>query len=152
MKMSEEKNEMFSVMVNICTRVVTLIFIVAPLVMIIMGKAEDIKWALRDIWGVLLIGIVSGLFFGLFYIKKNMSGKQIVLLEILYFLILNVVLLFVGLKLGWFVKEISSLATMEIMFVVIYFAVTFLVYLFDFNEAKKINKKIQDRKKSKAAE
>ena len=149
MKMSEEKNEMLSVMVNICTRVVTLIFIVTSIAMAITGQLEEIRWSVRDIWGVLLIGIVSGLCIGIFYIKKNMSAKIIGGLQILYFFILNAVLFFIGLKLGWFAKEVSSVISMEIMFVVIYFAVSFLVYLFDFNEAKKINKIIQDRKKSK---
>ena len=146
MKNSEERKEMFSVMINICTRVVTLIFIISTLVIGLSGNMDDIRWTVLDIWGVLFIGIVSGGFFGLFYIKKNLTVKQSVFIHIIYFLILNCVLLVIGLKLGWFVKEVSSLVTMEIMFVVIYFAVSCLVYLFDFNEAKKINKKIQDRK------
>ena len=32
------------------------------------------------------------------------------------------------------------------MFVLIYFLVTFCVYMFDFNEAKKINEKLKARK------
>jgi Na+/melibiose symporter-like transporter len=40
---------------------------------------------------------------------------------------------------------------MEFMFVLIYAAVSVLVYMLDYNEAKKINQKIQDRKKSHAA-
>ena len=102
---------------------------------------------IKDIWGVLLIGIVSGLAFSIFFIKKNMSNKQFVLCEILYFLILNAVLCFVGFNLGWFEKKLSSIATMEVMFVVIYIIVTLLVYLLDFNEAKKINEKLQARKR-----
>ena len=81
-----------------------------------------------------------------------MTGKMIFFIQILYFLILNCILLFTGLYLGWFVKEFSSILVMEIMFIVIYFAVTFLVYLLDFNEAKKINQKLQIRKKEKKLE
>ena len=146
MKDSEERKEMFSVMINICTRVVTLIFIISTLVICLSGNAKDIRWTILDIWGVLFIGIASGVCFGLFYIKKNLTAKQSLCIHVIYFLILNCVLLVTGLKLGWFVKKVSSLVTMEIMFVVIYFAVSCLVYLFDFNEAKKINQKIQDRK------
>ena len=76
-----------------------------------------------------------------------MSNKQFVLCEILYFLILNAVLCFVGFNLGWFEKKLSSIAIMEVMFVVIYIIVTLLVYLLDFNETKKINEKLQARKK-----
>jgi hypothetical protein len=62
---------------------------------------------------------------------------------------LNSILLFTGLYLGWFVKEFSSIMKMEIIFILIYFVVTLLLYLFDFNEAKKINQKLQSRKKEK---
>jgi len=150
----EERKEILSVMINICTRVVTLIFIVVSLFneLGFFSRNGELSWGLNDIWGVLIIGISSGLFFGLFYIKKNMTGKMIFFLQILYFLILNCILLFTGLYLGWFVKEFSSILVMEIMFIVIYFAVTFLVYLLDFNEAKKINQKLQIRKKEKKLE
>ena len=147
----EDRKEMLSVMINICTRVVTLIFIVVS----IFNKAgflyknTEVSWGLNDILGVLIIGIASGLLFGLFYIKKNISGRIMLVLQIIYFLILNSILLFVGLYLGWFVKEFSSIIKMEIIFVLIYFVVTLLLYFFDFNEAKKINQKLQSRKKEK---
>ena len=147
MKSSEERNECFSVMINIFTRVVTFIFLVASLHTLITGKFNKIHFSVKDILGVLLMGLVSGLAFGIFYIKKNMSAKLIVIVQIFYFLILNAVLLLIGLNLGWFKKEISSLVAMEIMFIVVYFVVTLLVYLVDFNEAKKINQKLNDRKK-----
>ena len=102
----------------------------------------------KDIWGVLIIGLVSGLAFGIFLIKKNMSNRQLILCEIIYFLILNAVLCFIGLYLGWFEKELKSMAIMEVMFVLIYIVVTVLVYLLDFNETRKINKKLKDRKKN----
>lgn len=147
----EDRKEMLSVMINICTRVVTLIFIVVS----IFNKAgflyknTEVSWGLNDILGVLIIGIASGLLFGLFYIKKNISGRIMLVLQIIYFLILNSILLFVGLYLGWFVKEFSSIIKMEIIFVLIYFVVTLLLYFFDFNEAKKINQRLQSRKKEK---
>lgn len=147
----EDRKEMLSVMINICTRVVTLIFIVVS----IFNKAgflyknTEVSWGLNDILGVLIIGIASGLLFGLFYIKKNISGRIMLVLQIIYFLILNSILLFVGFYLGWFVKEFSSIIKMEIIFVLIYFVVTLLLYFFDFNEAKKINQKLQSRKKEK---
>ena len=147
MKVSDNKHEMFSEMVNITTRVVTMIFIIITIVSLITGDAKHITFRLVDIGGVLLMGLISGAGFGIFYIKKNLTPKQLVLIQIVYFLILNVMLLLIGLKLGWFEKELSSLIIMEIMFIVVYFVVTVLVYLFDFNEAKKINQKLNDRKK-----
>lgn len=147
MKHSENNDGMLSVMINICTRVVTLIFIMITIFRKFFSQSGELYMGLKDIWGVLIIGIVSGLFFGLFLIKKNMTNRQLILCEIAYFLILNSVLVFIGLNLGWFQKELKSLAIMEIMFVLIYIIVTLLVYLLDFSEAKKINEKLQARKK-----
>ena len=146
MKHSENNDGMFSVMINICTRVVTMIFIMITIFRKFFSSSGELYMGLKDIWGVLIIGIVSGLLFGIFLIKKNMTNRQLILCEIVYFLILNSVLVFIGLNLGWFQKEVKSLAIMEIMFVLIYIIVTLLVYLLDFNEAKKINEKLQARK------
>ena len=147
---SEEKKEYFSIMLNVCTRVITLIFIVTTLFEKFI-QHNDTHWAINDIWGVLFIGIVSGLGAGIFCMLKEASKINVIFSHIVYFLVLNAVLLFTSLKLGWFEIEFSSLMTMEFMFVLIYAAVSVLVYMLDYNEAKKINQKIQDRKKSHAA-
>lgn len=148
MKHMENNDGMISVMINICTRVVTMIFIMITIFRKAFDPSGDLSMGLKDIWGVLLIGIVSGLAFGIFLNKKNMSNRQLVFCEIFYFLILNSVLFFVGINLGWFKKELSSLAIMEIMFVLIYIFVTLLVYLLDFKDAKKINEKLKARKRN----
>lgn len=150
MRNRENKDGMISVMINICTRVVTMIFIMIIFFNKFIVPYGELYMGLKDILGVLLIGIVSGLAFSIFFIKKNMSNKQFVLCEIIYFLILNAVLCFTGFNLGWFSKELSSIVIMEVMFIVIYVIVTLLVYLLDFNEAKKINEKLQARKKDRA--
>ena len=150
MRNRENKDGMISVMINICTRVVTMIFIMIIFFNKFIVPSGELYMGLKDILGVLLIGIVSGLAFSIFFIKKNMSNKQFVLCEIIYFLILNAVLCFTGFNLGWFSKELSSIIIMEVMFIVIYVIVTLLVYLLDFNEAKKINEKLQARKKDRA--
>ena len=147
MKNSDEIKEMISIMINIATRVITMIFVIISVFYLVIGDADLIKFSLEDIFGILVMGLASGLAFGLFYIKKNTTTKQSIVIHIIYFSILNVVLLLIGLHLGWFRKELSSLISMEIMFVAVYAVVTLLVYLFDFNEAKKINQKLNDRKK-----
>lgn len=146
---SEDRKELFSIMLNVCTRVITLIFIVTTLFEKFIQK-QDTHWAINDIWGVLFIGIVSGLGSGIFCYLKEASKINVIVSHVVYFLMLNAVLLFTSLKLGWFEIEFSSLMTMEFMFVLIYAAVSVLVYMLDYNEAKKINQKIQDRKKSHA--
>ncbi len=145
MRDSCSKNEIISVMLNICTRVISLIFVVATLF-------DSASWSKEGIQGVIFIGVVSGLAFGLFYIKKNMTRMQTFLFYVLYFLILNVTLFAVSIKLDWIQKELASCLRMEMMFVLVFFGVCVLMYLVDFNEAKKINQKLKDRKNRLDAE
>ena len=147
MKTSEERHEIFSVMINIFTRVVTFIFLVVTLSILLTGDINEVHFSVKDVSGVLLMGFISGFAAGIFYIKKNMKARTIIVLHIIYFLILNVVLFFLGISFGWFEKSLPSLITMEIMFVLVYLVVLVLVYIFDFNETKKINQKLKDRKR-----
>ena len=146
MNCSENKSDMFPVMVNICARVVTLIFIFITLFRKFFNPTGNLVMGIDDIWGVIFIGAVSGLAFGIFYIKKNLSAKENALLQVLYFAIINATVCATGFYLNWFKKELKSILVMEAMFVLIYLLVTFCVYMFDFNEAKKINEKLKARK------
>ena len=99
-----------------------------------------------DILGVIFIGAVSGLAFGIFYVKNNLSARGAALLQLLYFAIINATVCATGFCLSWFKKELKTILVVEAMFILIYFLVTFFVYMFDFNEAKKINEKLKARK------
>lgn len=145
MKNNEEKENMFSVMINICTRVVTIIFLIATLIPYLTGDKNQ-KWSITDIWGVLFIGFVSGLLFGIYYSIKKASQLKQNLFFIFYFLMLNALVLGLGIKLHWFSAELKSVLIMEGMFLLVFFLVYVLVYVFDFNQTKKINQKLQDRK------
>ena len=146
MNCSENKSDMFPVMVNICARVVTLIFIFIALFRKFFNPSGNLMMGIDDIWGVIFIGAVSGLAFGIFYIKKSLSAKENALLQVLYFAIINATVCATGFYLNWFKKELKSILVMEAMFVLIYLLVTFCVYALDFNEAKKINEKLKARK------
>lgn len=139
MKNSENRSEIISLMVNICTRVISLIFLVETVI-------AHSDWDAKSVAGVLLIGIISGLAYGLLFIKRDMSRKQTFFSFLIYALILNAVLFFIGLNLGWIKKEVTSFAKMEAIFLFVFFGVYFITYLVDFSEAKKINRKLKDRK------
>lgn len=138
MKNSENRSEIISLMVNICTRVISLIFLVETVI-------AHSDWDAKSVAGVLLIGIISGLAYGLLFIKRDMSRKQTFFSFLIYALILNAVLFFIGLNLGWIKKEVASFAKMEAIFLFVFFGVYFITYLVDFSEAKKINRKLKDR-------
>ena len=54
MKNSENRSEIISLMVNICTRVISLIFLVETVIV-------HSDWSAKSVAGVLVIGIISGL-------------------------------------------------------------------------------------------
>lgn len=151
MNNSEEKENIFSIMINISTRVVTLIFVIATLIPYLTGDKNQ-HWSFTDIWGVILIGIISGLMFGVYYVLKNPSKLLTNLFFICYFLIINALVLGLGFKLHWFSTELKSVLFMEGMFLLVFFLVYVLVYVFDFNQTKKINQKLQDRKNLRSGE
>ncbi|MBQ7619873.1 MAG: DUF3021 domain-containing protein [Treponema sp.] len=146
MKRSDSKKEMFSVMTNICARVVTLIFVFITLFRKFFNPSGNLMMGIDDILGVIFIGAVSSLAFGIFYVKNNLSARGTALLQLLYFAIINVTVCATGFCLNWFKIELKPILVVEAMFVLIYFLVTFCVYMFDFNEAKKINEKLKARK------
>ena len=69
MKNSENRSEIISLMVNICTRVISLIFLVETVI-------AHSDWDAKSVAGVLLIGIISGLAYGLLFIKRDMSENK----------------------------------------------------------------------------
>ncbi|MBP5520234.1 MAG: DUF3021 family protein [Treponema sp.] len=147
MKNLEEKKDTLSIMINVCSRVVTLIFIAITIYMIVSNKADKVRFTLKDISGILFMGIISGLTTVIFCLRKKPTKLVNLIMQIVQFVILNISLLVISLKLEWFEKNTSSLVTMEIMFVVVYFVTYSFLYLFDFNETKKINQKLKDRRK-----
>ena len=151
MKNPEEKENIFSIMINISTRVVTLIFVIATLIPYLTGDKNQ-HWSISDIWGVILIGIISGLMFGVYYALKKTSKLLTNLFFICYFLVINALVLGLGFKLNWFSTELKSVLFMEGMFLLVFFLVYVLVYVFDFNQTKKINQKLQDRKNRRSGE
>lgn len=142
----DNKKEMFSVMTNICARVVTLIFVFITLFRKFFNSSGNLSMGIDDILGVIFIGAVSGLAFGIFYVKNNLSARGTALLQLLYFAIINATVCATGFYLNWFKRGLKHILVVEAMFVLIYFLVTICVYMFDFNEAKKINEKLKARK------
>ncbi len=138
-----EKDGILSFMINICTRVVTVVFIVATVVSFFTGNKAQ-QWSISDIWGVLIIGIISGLVFGLIFIKRNISKFHVLFYEFVYFIIINALVLRIGLKLNWFSTDFRSVLIMEGTFILIFVAVYLLFYRFDYKRKRRFSKKHKD--------
>ena len=80
--------------------------------------------------------------------EDEFSKGKLIALRILYFLIINFLVLAVGYKLDWFsFGNIKMLAGMELTFVVVFFIVMLVEYLKGLQEAKKMNLQIAGRQK-----
>lgn len=141
--------EIFSQMLNLCTRVVTFIFVIATIVTAGFN-GNNISFSLSDIWSIIIIGIISGLAFIIFYIPNQISKKMMILLQFLYFVVLNATVLLIGFHQEWFNSaDKDSVIIMEVMFVLVYAGVSVLVWSIDFRQANKMNKLLQKRKNKK---
>lgn len=138
--------EMISQMINVFTRVTTAIFIFASLIISVANK-DPVHYTFKDVWFIILIGAVSGFGIILFYLPKNPGKKMMLFLQIIYFLIINLTVMFVGKFQGWYNDSMTaSVLMMEGLVVFIFVLVTIITYIFDFNQATMMNKMLQKRK------
>ncbi len=80
--------------------------------------------------------------------EDEFSKGKLIALRILYFLIINFLVLAVGYKLDWFrFGNIKMLVGMELTFIVVFFIVMLVEYLKGLQEAKKMNLQIANRQK-----
>lgn len=147
MKTSAEKDDIIFVMIDVCTRVVTMVFVVFSIVATLTKQSDSFRFTLRDVNGILFMGIISGVATGMLCLKNQVSKKHEILFQLIHFLILNSSLFIIGFQFEWIEKNLSSLISMEIIFVVVYIVVYLLVFIFNLNETKKINKKLKERSK-----
>ena len=152
MKRESDIKGIFSQIINICTRVTTLIFLFSTILM--KYTNPDVTYIpLTDILYIILIGVISGLAFLIYYIPKNPGKKMMLFLEVCYFLIINVSVMFFAIKLEWInIVNKTSVTAMEIFIIVIYVIVKALFFFLDFREANKMNNLLQKRKEKKKSE
>ncbi|HBP09471.1 MULTISPECIES: DUF3021 family protein [unclassified Treponema] len=108
----------------------------------------DVELHLSYIFGVFLIAFISSVLYIPFLKEDEFSKGKLIALRILYFLIINILVLVVGYKLDWFIfGNIKMLVGMELAVVAV-FSIVFLVeYLRSLQEAKKMNLQIANRQK-----
>lgn len=108
----------------------------------------DVELHLSYIFGVFLIAFISSILYIPLLKEDEFSKGKLIALRILYFLIINFLVLAVGYKLDWFkFGNIKMLVGMELTFVVVFFIVMLVEYLKGLQEAKKMNLQIASRQK-----
>ena len=108
----------------------------------------DVELHLSYIFGVFLIAFISSILYIPFLKEDEFSKGKLIALRILYFLIINFLVLVVGYKLDWFIfGNIKMLVGMELAVVAVFSIVFLAEYLRSLQEAKKMNLQIANRQK-----
>ena len=147
MRTVNERSIFFSSMLNNCARNILFIFLFTIIKLILFDDFKTITFSVKDILGIIIIGISLGCSYCIFYIKKNNSIIITIIIEFAIFILLDAILLAIGFFLGWFEKKVASLISIEMMYILSFFVTSFLVFIYDVDVAKRINKKLKERKK-----
>ena len=147
MRTVNERSIFFSSMLNNCARNFLFIFLFIIIKLILFDDFKTTTFSVKDILGIIIIGISLGCSYCIFYIKKNNSIIITIIIEFAIFILLDVIILAVGFFLGWFEKKVDSLISIEMMYILSFFVTSFLVFIYDVDVAKRINKKLKERKK-----
>ena len=137
--------EKMNILINIFTRVVTTIFLI---VTIYEALFIDINLTFRiiDIWGIMLIGLLCSICYLPLLSEKNYSKAAMIILQAVYFIVINATTLITGFLLHWFnFKNPLAVFSFELIIIFVYIIVMVISYKIDSDSAKEMNKKLKER-------
>ena len=137
--------EKINILINIFTRVVTTIFLIVTIYeALFIGR--DVTFKLMDIWGIMLIGLLCAICYLPLLSEKNYSKAAMIILQAVYFVVINATTLATGFLLHWFnFKNPLAVLSFELIIIFVYITVMIVFYKIDYNSAKEMNKKLKER-------
>lgn len=137
--------EKINILINIFTRVVTTIFLIVTIYeALFIGM--DVTFKIMDIWGIMFIGLLCAICYLPLLSEKNYSKTVMIILQVIYFLIINAATLVTGFLLHWFnFKSPLAVLSFELIIIFVYITVMIVFYKIDYNSAKEMNKKLKER-------
>jgi hypothetical protein len=140
--------EKLNILIQIFTRVVTAIFLIASIYITIFNGTEQVL-SVKDIWAIMIIAAASALFYIPLLSEKSFSKPVMFTLQILYFLAVNITTLITAAIRGWFsLQNPVTLASFELVVISVYALVMFISYKIDSASAKKMNKRLKERQET----
>ena len=132
-------------MIQIFTRVVTTIFLIASVYEAIF-VGMDVAFRIIDLWGIMLIGVLCAVGYLPMLSEKEYSKITMIILQVAYFVIINAATLTTGFMLKWFnFKNPVAVFSFEIVIILVYVTVMMISYKIDSDSAKKMNEKLEER-------
>lgn len=140
--------EKINILISIFTRVVSAIFIFTSMYLACFVGPSAI-FRLSDILFILFIGLISAVCYLPLLSDRTFSKTKMLVMQIIYFLIINTVVLVTGYFMKWFCfEEKLSFFAFEGVIIAVYLIVILIFYKLDSGAAEKMNKKLRDRKGS----
>ena len=137
--------EKIQVIISIFTRVVTAIFLFASIYNFSFSGLHAC-FEVADILLILLIGLISAVCYLPFLGDKIFSKVKMFLMQIIYFVIINSVVLTIGYFRNWFCFEQKSLFfAFESVIILVYAIVMIVSYKVDSEAAEKMNERLKNR-------
>ena len=132
---------------NFFSKVTMLIFIFAYIYITEYFGFKKTCLKMIDIWGMLADGFLCSVFYIPLYLKNEMSKKNFIIFQIVYFFIITSISLFFGYKLCWYVVRIkSTVVWMIAMILIIYCLLLVSAFKYDSMQANLMNEKLKSRK------
>ncbi len=132
-------------LITLFTRVLTAI-IIFDSIMLLISSGTKAYLSVSDLGCLILISLLCAIFYIPFLADKDFSKRQWIIMNICYFLAVNITTLIFGYLMHWFsFSKISSFIALEVVIICAYSLVMFFFYKLDMNTADKMNEKLKER-------
>lgn len=133
----------FNLFIDLFSKLTTAIFIVSSIYSFCFRGMNGV-FSLKYIWGVLGLSFMLSALRMLFFIESEQSKKKVIVYNVLYFVLADIVVLLFGFFFEWFSFENpATLIGMQITFVTVSVIVWFSVYCSLKHSADKMNKQLK---------
>ena len=131
-------------LITLFTRVLTAI-IIFDSIMLLISSGTNAYLCVSDLICLILISLLCAMFYIPFLADKDFSKRQWIIMNICYFLAVNITTLVFGYLMHWFsFSKISSFIALEAVIICAYSLVMFFFYKLDMNTADKMNEKLKE--------
>ncbi len=136
--------EKINFLITLFTRILTAIIIFDSIMQLILS-GSNAKVSVIDLLCLIAIALLDTLMYIPFLADKDFSKTQWVIMNVLYFLGINITTVVIALLLGWInFTRIASLVSIECVIICTYSLVMIFFYKVDASTADKMNKKLKE--------
>ena len=131
---------------NIFTMITTLTFVVVAVFTTVLFKTDFIEPAV--LWQVLVASFLCAVSTLIFPWGRAMKIRETIIRTVVHYLMINVIILGGGFLFGWYdIENPGSVLAMVISIFLIYGCVSVVSWTRSFEEAKRMNQKLQEYQK-----